>query len=76
MQGSGDDCMFEDSNLEIVQTPRALHLRSEAGEQWFKVTTLATLYEILQKFAYSKVNYRLVAGNTGTGISSYELKLS
>lgn len=71
---------FEDSNLEIVQRPRNLVLMSNPkknrtgdpgpaiGEQWFKVTTLPNLFEVLQRFAHSRMRYRLVAGNTGVGI--------
>lgn len=59
---------FDDSNLQIIQTPRTLHLRSMVGEQWFKVNSLSTLYEVLHQFTRSQMRYYLVAGNTGTGL--------
>lgn len=71
MKSAAESNEFEDSKLEIVQPVRNLLLRSKSGEQWIKVTTLPTLYEILQKFSYAQMRYRLVAGNTGTGKNTY-----
>ncbi|CAL8110876.1 unnamed protein product [Orchesella dallaii] len=57
-----------DNKFEIVQVPKNVYLKSANGEQWFKVTTLAMLYEIIQNFSYSQITYKLVAGNTGIGV--------
>lgn len=59
---------------EILQMPRKLYLKSGA-EQWFKVTALSTLYDILHQFTESRVRYRLVAGNTGTGTKKIQTKI-
>ncbi|CAL8110874.1 unnamed protein product [Orchesella dallaii] len=56
------------NTLEVVQSPRNMYLQSSSGEQWFKVTTLPTLFELLKTFSSTQLKYRLVAGNTGTGL--------
>lgn len=42
------------------------HLAS--GEQWVRATDLKTVFETLKTFAKNGVKYRIVAGNTGTGV--------
>ncbi|ODM88520.1 putative aldehyde oxidase-like protein, partial [Orchesella cincta] len=52
----------KDNSMEMLNIPRNLHLKGSKGEQWFKVTTLAALFEILERFTSSRLAYRLVAG--------------
>lgn len=69
----------ESDKPEVLQLPRQLQLRfpfhgnddddgEPMGEQWIKVTTLSTLFDVLHSFSSSGVAYRLVAGNTGMGV--------
>ncbi|ODN04991.1 Indole-3-acetaldehyde oxidase [Orchesella cincta] len=59
---------LSENKFEIIQHPRNVYLQSDSGEQWFKVKTLKMLFELIQNFAFSQITFRLVAGNTGTGI--------
>ncbi|CAL8110877.1 unnamed protein product [Orchesella dallaii] len=63
-----NDDTLDDPKMEIVQAPRNLLLRATSGQQWIKVTSMMTLFDILRKYAYAQSRYRLVAGNTGTGV--------
>jgi len=57
----------KDGPIEILHVPKNLYLKGSSGQQWFKVTNLPALFEILEKFTSSRMAYRLVAGNTGAG---------
>lgn len=55
-------------SMEIIRVPRNLHLRGQSGEHWFKVITIQNLFDVMQQFVSSRTRYRLIAGNTGTGV--------
>ncbi|CAL8110870.1 unnamed protein product [Orchesella dallaii] len=60
--------MAKENSMEVLNVPRNLYLGGTSGEQWFKVTSLPALFDVLERFTSSRTAYRLVAGNTGTGV--------
>ncbi|ODM92327.1 Abscisic-aldehyde oxidase [Orchesella cincta] len=58
----------ENESFEKCCSSSPVYLKLGTGEEWVKPTTLATLYEALNRFTTSGMKYRLVAGNTGTGV--------
>lgn len=63
---SGDDNESFD-RCSISSTP--LYIKVEqSGEEWVKPTDLTKLFEAVSRYAAGGMKYRLVAGNTGTGV--------
>lgn len=54
---------FENCSMEETK----LYLNLKSGEKWIRATNLVTLFEVVQHFVTSGTNYRIIAGNTGTG---------
>ncbi|XP_035713400.1 xanthine dehydrogenase/oxidase isoform X1 [Folsomia candida] len=55
---------FENCSMEETK----LYLNLKSGEKWIRATNLVTLFEVVQHFVTSGTNYRIIAGNTGTGV--------
>ncbi|CAG7720323.1 unnamed protein product [Allacma fusca] len=67
-KSSGGCCSRAATNLPSAN----LDLSLPTGEKWNKVTDLKTTFEILKNHAKNNVKYRIVAGNTGTGVFKFD----
>ena len=45
-----------------------IQLKLKSGEHWIKATNIQTMFEALQQFQTGGLTYRIVAGNTASGI--------
>jgi hypothetical protein len=45
-----------------------VYLKFNSGSEWFRATSLDETFEQLERFVSSGTKYRVVAGNTGTGL--------
>ncbi|CAG7835136.1 unnamed protein product [Allacma fusca] len=67
-KSSGGCCSRPAANLPSAN----LDLSLPTGEKWNKITDLKTTFEILNNHAKNKIKYRIVAGNTGTGVFKFD----
>jgi xanthine dehydrogenase/oxidase len=57
---------IEDSVLCNVSSEILIEVKS--GEIWAKAKTLSNVYAALSRFSQGRMKYRIVGGNTGTGV--------
>ncbi|CAG7720322.1 unnamed protein product [Allacma fusca] len=67
-KSSGGCCSGPAANLPSAN----LDLSLPTGEKWNKITDLKTTFEVLENHAKNNVKYRIVAGNTGTGVFKFD----
>jgi hypothetical protein len=51
-----------------------IYAKLKSGEEWITATNLSDVYTALTRFVESSIKYRVVAGNTGTGVKSNYLR--
>ena len=52
----------------VLSAPESLHIELKNGEQWVRAVNVSTLFLAVQRFQNSGLKFKLVAGNTGSGI--------
>ncbi|CAL8082189.1 unnamed protein product [Orchesella dallaii] len=62
----------KNTSFETCCSGGPVYIKLKSGEEWLKPTSLESLYEALGRFSSSGMKYRLVAGNTGTGVFKYD----
>lgn len=67
--GSSTSSDDDKDSFDTCCSSSPLYIRLQTGEEWLKPTTLGALFEGLGRITSSGMQYRLVAGNTGTGKS-------
>ncbi|XP_021947093.1 xanthine dehydrogenase/oxidase [Folsomia candida] len=64
-------CQNKDKDIEDIECCSGLsqiYVKLKSGEEWITATSLADVYTALQRFTEGGIKYRIVAGNTGTGV--------
>jgi len=51
--------------------PSDIQMNLKSGDKWVKATSLQTAFTALESFKQEGLPFRIVAGNTGTGLSCY-----
>ncbi|OXA54699.1 Xanthine dehydrogenase [Folsomia candida] len=64
-------CQNKDKDIEDIECCTGLsqiYVKLKSGEEWITATSLDDVYTALQRFTEGGMKYRIVAGNTGTGV--------